>query len=181
MNGDQDFMENYFSIGKLVATFGVGGELVLRHSLGKKTALKGVETLFIEEKNNCFIPYFIEKTKIKNEREVYVKLEGIEKKETAQLLLQKEIYFNETDFHQYAAPNSYLSLLGYMVQEASHGMLGCIEEIIEMPLQMLAKLHYRSKELLIPLNEQTLVRIDKKGKRVFVDLPKGLLEVYLGQ
>ncbi|MEN9598951.1 MAG: hypothetical protein RL596_1262, partial [Bacteroidota bacterium] len=34
-------MENYIQIGKFVASFGVKGELILKHSLGKKSTLKG--------------------------------------------------------------------------------------------------------------------------------------------
>ena len=49
-------MTNYNSIGKIVATFGVKGEVVLHHQLGKKTSLKGLETIFIEEKKDEMLP-----------------------------------------------------------------------------------------------------------------------------
>ena len=39
----------YFKIGKLVAAFGIKGEMILKHSLGKKSALKGLKAIFIEE------------------------------------------------------------------------------------------------------------------------------------
>ena len=45
-------MNNYFKIGKMAATFGVQGEVILEHSLGKKTSLKGLETIFIEERKD---------------------------------------------------------------------------------------------------------------------------------
>ncbi|HEV8504674.1 MAG TPA: hypothetical protein VGQ53_04710 [Chitinophagaceae bacterium] len=54
----------YFKIGKFVAAHGVKGELLLKHELGKKTSLKGLQTIFIEEKKESFIPWFVEKTKI---------------------------------------------------------------------------------------------------------------------
>ena len=41
-------MDNYIQIGTLVATYGVEGELILRHNLGKKTSFKGVEAFFLE-------------------------------------------------------------------------------------------------------------------------------------
>jgi 16S rRNA processing protein RimM len=41
-------MNHYIHIGKFVASFGVKGELILKHALGKKTALKDVEALFVE-------------------------------------------------------------------------------------------------------------------------------------
>ena len=42
-------MSQYFKIGKFAASHGLLGELILQHSLGKKTTLKGLEALFIEE------------------------------------------------------------------------------------------------------------------------------------
>ena len=91
-------MNNYFKIGRLAATFGLEGELVLEHSLGKKTSLKGLENIFIEETKDSFLPYFIESTKIKNDKEVYVKLEGISAKETAKPFIKKEVWLHENDF-----------------------------------------------------------------------------------
>ena len=52
-------MNQYFKIGKLAASFGLKGDLVLQHSLGKKTSLKGLETIFLEEGKDNFMPYFI--------------------------------------------------------------------------------------------------------------------------
>ena len=34
-------MTEYFKIGKLVSVFGLKGELILQHNLGKKSSLKG--------------------------------------------------------------------------------------------------------------------------------------------
>ena len=41
-------MSQYFKIGKFAASHGLTGELILAHSLGKKTALPGLEALFLE-------------------------------------------------------------------------------------------------------------------------------------
>ena len=67
----------YFKIGRFVTTFGLKGELVLKHNLGKKSSLKGIKAVFIEEKKESFIPWFIESTKIKSEEEIYIKIEGM--------------------------------------------------------------------------------------------------------
>ena len=83
----------YFKIGKFVTVHGLTGELLLKHSFGKKTSLKGLQAIFIEEKKDSFIPWFIESAKSKNEEETYIKLEGIDTREAAAKLLQKEIWF----------------------------------------------------------------------------------------
>ncbi len=170
-------MDHYFKIGKLVATYGLQGELVLQHSLGKKTSLKGLETIFIEEKADSFLPYFIQSTKIKSEAEVYLKLEGIESKEAAKRLTQKEIWLLEDDFKKFAAGSAPISLLGYtMINEDED--LGEILEVIEQPHQLLCKILYKGKEALIPIHEEFLDKIDKKDRKVFVTLPDGLLDIY---
>jgi 16S rRNA processing protein RimM len=58
--------------------------------------------------------------------------------------------------------------------------LGPILEVIEQPHQVLCRLEIDSKEVLIPINEQTLNKVDHKNRCVFLTLPDGLLEVYLG-
>ena len=170
-------MENYFKIGKLVATYGLKGEIILQHSLGKKTSLKGLETLFIEEKKDSFIPWFMESAKIKSETETYVKLEGTDSKEAAHKLIQKEIWLLEDDFKKFAAASAPISLLGFTLINEEED-LGEILEIIEQPHQVLCKILLDGKEALIPIHEEFLDKIDKKRRRVYVTLPDGLLEIY---
>ena len=170
-------MPNYNSIGKIVATFGLQGEMVLKHSLGKKTTLKGLETLFIEEKKDEMLPYFIQSARIKNEEELYLKLEGIDVKERAQKLSQKEVWLSEDDFHQYAGKSAPISLLGYHIINDGED-IGEILEVIEQPHQLLCRIDLNGKEALIPVHEDTLGKMDKKKKQVHVSLPEGLLDIY---
>ena len=83
-------MTEYFKIGKLVSVFGLKGELILKHNLGKKTSLKGLEAIFIEEREDAFLPWFLESTKIKSAEELYIKLQDINTRETAAKLVRKK-------------------------------------------------------------------------------------------
>ena len=170
-------MDNYYKIGKLAATFGLEGQLILEHSLGKKTSLKGLENIFVEEKKDSFLPWFIESAKIKNDKEVYLKLEGISTKETAKQLVKKEVWLNENDFKKFAANAAPISLLGFMVINEEEE-LGEVCEVIEQPHQVLCKIMLNGKEALIPVHEDSLQQIDKKNRKLFVNLPQGLLDIY---
>jgi 16S rRNA processing protein RimM len=170
-------MIQYFKIGKFVATFGVEGKLVLKHSLGKKSSLKGLETIFLEERKDSFLPYFIESTTIKTDSEIYIKLEGTSTKEAAHKLTQKEVWLAEEDFKKFAAKSSPISLLGFhLINEGED--IGEILEVIEQPMQVLCKIMLNNNEALIPLHEETLQKVDKKKKEVHVILPDGLLDIY---
>ena len=135
-------MENYLSIGKLAATFGVKGEVVLEHHLGEDASLEGVVAIFIEEFTGKFIPYFIAGSKTKSGTEMILSLEGIESPESAK-------------------------------------RLSTVLEVIEQPVQILLRIEMEGKEVLVPLNESTLDKIDHKQEKIYVTLPDGLLDIYL--
>jgi 16S rRNA processing protein RimM len=168
----------YYKMGKLVAVFGLKGEMVLKHALGKKSSLKGLTAIFIEEKKESFLPWFVESAKIKSEEDVYIKLEGIDTREAAMKLMQKEVWIPEADFKKLAAKSAPGSILGYTIINDGEP-LSEILEVIEQPHQLLCRLEMNEKEVLIPLNEQTIGNIDHKKKHVNVSLPDGLLEIYL--
>ena len=45
--------------------------------------------------------------------------------------------------------------------------------------QLLGRIQIKGKDVLIPLHEQTLLKIDRKQKQVHVELPEGLLDVFM--
>jgi 16S rRNA processing protein RimM len=167
----------YFKAGKLVAIHGLKGELVLKHILGKKSSLKDVTAIFIEDKKNSFFPWFVEKTKIRSATEILLKLEGIDSREAAAALSQKEIWLTESDFKRLAARSAPASLLGYTILNKKE-TLSEILEIIEQPHQLLCRIELNKREVLIPLHEDFLKKIDHKKKEVLVELPDGLIDIY---
>ncbi len=170
-------MAQYFKIGKLAASTGLKGELILQHSLGKRTSLKGLDAIFLEDKKDSFLPYFIQTTQIKSETETILKLEGIDLMEVARKLTPKEVWLAEEDFNKYAARAAPIALLGYDLIDGENN-LGEIIEVIEQPHQVLCTILYKGNEALIPVHEKSLLKIDKKNRKVFVEVPDGLLDIY---
>ncbi len=170
-------MVQYFKIGRLVATFGLKGELILLHHLGKKTSLKGLEVIFLEEGKDNFLPHFIQSTAIKNDAEIFIKVEGIDTKEAAKKLTPKNVWLTEDDFKKYATKSSPISLLGFNLINDDED-LGEIIEVIEQPHQILCTILLGEKEALIPIHEESLKKIDQKNHKIYVTLPDGLLDIY---
>ena len=170
-------MQDYINIGKLVATFGLKGELILQHSLAKKLGLKGVEAIFVEQVKGSYLPYFLLTSKAKTHDETFVQLEGISTKEQAHRLISKQVWLLDADFRRLAGNSSPISLLGYKLFNEEE-YIGNIEEVIEQPHQVLLKITYKDNEALIPLHDETLDKIDRKKGEVYVTLPDGLLEIY---
>ncbi len=171
-------MKDYIHIGKIVASFGLTGEVILKHALGKKTILKDIDALFVEEVKGSYLPYFIESSKARNEEETYVKLESVNTKEAANRLSTRNVWLLDQDFRKLAGKTAAISLLGFELVSEDDGSLGPIEEVIEQPHQVLLRISLEGKEALIPLHAETLNKIDHTKKQVHVTLPDGLLDVY---
>lgn len=69
-------------------------------------------------------------------------------------------------------------LTGYTVVIKNDYPAGTITEVIENPGQLLLSvLSPENKEILIPLHKDFVVSINKKTKRIFMDIPDGLFDI----
>lgn len=171
-------MASYLKLGKIVSAHGLKGEVVLEHYLGKSSSLKNLEALYVEEKKGNLLPYFIQSAKKKTATEVLIQIEGIEVREKAQKLVTKIVWIPEEEFQRLASKSAPASLLGFTIIE-NNIALGEVIEVIEQPQQLVCKIIIQNKEVLIPLNEDTLIDIDNASQQVQVRLPEGLLAIYL--
>jgi 16S rRNA processing protein RimM len=173
-------MENsYRNIGKIVSVFGLKGEMIVQHHLGNKIAVAKIKVIFLEHKKDELLPYFVEAAKKKGEDDLYMKLEGIDSKEAASKFMRREVWMKEEEVQIHTRKNNPIGWVGYHAVDKGHD-LGPILEIIEQPHQVLGRLEIENKEVLIPINEHTLEKTDHKTRTLLLNLPDGLLEVYLG-
>ena len=152
--------------------------MIVLHHLGKKIAVSKIKVIFLEQKKDELLPYFIEYIRKKGDDELLLKLEGIDSKETATKFVRREIWLNEEEIQTHNHKNNPIGWVGYRILDQGND-LGPILEVIEQPHQVLCRIEIDTKEVLIPLNEQTLNKVDHKNKTVLLTLPDGLLDIYL--
>jgi 16S rRNA processing protein RimM len=169
---------NYTQIGKIVAAHGLKGDVILVHQLGKQSNLKGVTAIYLEDENKNLIPWFIEKASAKSVDEIILKLEDIHSRESAKAVYPKNVWLTEADFNKIVSKNAPIALLGFVVEEKGK-VIGVVQEVIEQPHQILCTVIYQGKEVYIPLHEDSLIKIDRKAKKILVNLPDGLLDIYI--
>lgn len=171
-------MSQYFRIGRFVAPHGLSGSLILKHSFGKATSLKGMEALFLEKGKENFFPYFIKSSTKRSDDEVLIELEGVHNREDALKFANKPVWVTEEDFRHFAKKTAAVSFLGYHIMDGKND-LGEVIEVMEQPQQVLCTIVYKGKEAMIPVHGENLEKLDKKNKVIHVSLPEGLLDIYL--
>jgi 16S rRNA processing protein RimM len=170
---------SYRNIGRIVSAFGLKGEVILQHRLGRQADPGPIRAVFLEQRKGELLPFFPESVRKKSDEEWYMKLEGFDTREQASRLLKHEVWIREEELNALAPGNNPIGWVGYSLLDGEKD-LGEILEVIEQPHQVLCRLEIRGKEVLVPVNEQTLNAIDHAGKKLQLSLPAGLLEVYLG-
>lgn len=161
-----------------MATHGLNGSLILTHIVGNSKWLKKEQVLMLEMQKGSFIPYFVAQCKAANDEEYIINIEEIDKVDSAKKLVTKHVYVDESVLSGYEK-QSPLLWIGFNLIDKKEGEIGVLEDVFQTGSQWLAKLTYKQKEILVPLIEQTIDKLDIKSKTIHMTLPEGLLEVYL--
>ena len=107
-------------------------------------------------------------------------LEDVDVIEKAQTLVRKKIYLPNSKKPE-RDPEEFLisDLKGFKVVDANEGELGEIKEIHEYPQQFVASVLYQEREILFPLSDDLIEEIDQDQNTLYVNLPEGLVDLYL--
>ena len=93
-------------------------------------------------------------------------------------MIKKHVYVNEDVLASFAK-DSPLLWIGFQVTDVNEGIVGVIEDVMQTSAQWLGKIIHQEKEVLIPLIPQMIRDVNIKTKRIIMELPAGLLEMYL--
>ena len=165
-------------IGKIVATHGLTGTVIMTHILDNAKWMKTGDVLQVEMQKGSYIPFFVEKCKPVAPGEYHADLEDIKTQVEAKKLVTKHVYVNEEVIAKHAGKTPLL-WIGFEVTDTTYGKLGILEDVMQTGNQWLGRIIYKEKEVLIPLIEQIIANINLKTKKLETDLPEGLIEIYL--
>lgn len=168
----------YFKVATIGKTKGLKGEIQLYVDFAGLEDIK-FNALFIDIAGKL-VPYFISAYKPSLKNTAYIYLEDIDTIEKATTLLKKDVYLpDKLKPKKKKEEFTLFNLKGFIANDIDEGELGTITEVYEYPQQIIAACDYKGTEILFPLNEHTVKSIDIVKNIVTVDLPEGLLDIYL--
>ncbi|NQV75086.1 MAG: 16S rRNA processing protein RimM [Bacteroidetes bacterium] len=171
-------IEDCFYIGYITKTKGLKGEVQVYFEYDEPADLP-LESVFAEI-NGKLVPFFISTYKLQNNQTGNFYFDDIDTIEKAQTLIRKKLYLSNS-LKPVREDDEFLitDLKGFIVHDQTVGELGNIIEIHEYPQQFVAVVSYKFKEIMFPLNDDLIVEIDEGKGILKVDLPEGLIDLYL--
>ena len=170
--------DKYFQLGRVVKVHGYKGELVILLDTDNPEEYANLKALFLNI-DGSLVPFWITSIRI-NENLAVVNLDDITEKESAIRLLKKEVFLpiqnlqiledNDFYFHE---------IIGFSVQDKKHGNIGMVADVLERPEQELIRILKGETEILIPLTDDMIRKVDRKNKTLHIITPDGLIELYI--
>jgi len=171
--------EDCFYLGKIVSKFSFKGEVLIKLDTDDPASYEKMESVFIAYNDNL-VPFFIKKSKLHKSDLLRVKFEDVESEEDADDLMKAELYLplallpklegNQFYFHE---------VIGFTVVDEGFGIVGVIKSINDTTAQALFEIDREGIEILIPMNDEFIQKIDRTQKKIFVSTPEGLIDLYL--
>tara|TARA_B100000609_G_C17153547_1_gene402219 strand:- start:72 stop:596 length:525 start_codon:yes stop_codon:yes gene_type:complete len=168
-----------YHLGNVIKTHGLQGEVILFLDVDDPEYYKKLESILIEI-NGKLIPFFIRSIQINHSRAT-VKLEEIDNVDAASDFVGKDVYLPLEKLPRLKEGQYYYhQLVGFEVLNDTQ-LIGKVTEIYHLATNDLIGVDHNGTEVLIPLEDEIVLKVDLENKQILTHLPDGLLNVYLDQ
>ena len=167
-------MLEYLSIGQIVNTQGVRGEVKVYPLTDDAARFDKLKEVYIESKNEM-IKYQVESAKhLKNT--VILKLKGIDTMNDAEKLRQLYIKVGRWDAVRLPKDTYFIcDIVDSEVFDIHGELLGKLQDVLRTGSNDVYVVREDKREILIPALKTVVKEINLQNKKIIVDLPEGLI------
>lgn len=171
--------EDCFFVGKIVKKFSFKGELLVKLDTDEPEQFIEMESVFVEL-HKKLIPFFISQSALHKSELLRVKFEEVDSEEAADVLIGKDLYLPLNLLPKLTGNQFYYhEIIGFKVEDVAYGPVGVITGVNDSTAQPLFEIDHEGKEVLIPVNDQFIVKVDRNTKTLHLNTPEGLIDLYL--
>ncbi|TXC81463.1 ribosome maturation factor RimM [Luteibaculum oceani] len=170
--------EDCFNLGKVTKIQGYSGNVICFLDTDQPGRYENLESVLLEIQQEL-VPFFIEQFRLKDgTQKAIVKFAEVDSEEEARSIVNCQLYLPLNQLPDLGENKFYFhEIIGFQVLMEGQP-LGTITEVLEYPNNELLQIHNGEKEILIPLREEFIQKVDKSEKTFQVSLPEGFLEAF---
>lgn len=171
--------EDCFYLGKIVKKYSFKGELLIKLDTDEPAIYENLDAVFVDLRNN-FLPFFIESSQLHKSELLRVKFEEVNTEADADSLLKCDAYLPLEFLPKLEGDKFYFhEVIGFTVEDVNFGKVGTIKSINDSTSQSLFEIDRDGIEILIPMNDEFIKKLDKENKTILVETPEGLIDLYI--
>lgn len=171
--------EDCFYLGIIVRKHSFRGEVVIKLDTDEPELYADLNTVFVSLGGNL-LPFFIEKSLLQKGNQLRVKFEDVSTEHDADAILKAEVFLPLELLPELTGNKFYYhEIIGFTVEDIHYGKVGILEGINDSTAQALFEIKNGVKEILIPMIDDFIKKVDRKNKNIVIEAPDGLIEMYL--
>lgn len=168
-----------FYLGTIVKKYSFRGEVLVKLDTDQPELYENLDAVFIDLRNNL-IPFFVEECKLHKSELLRIKFEEVDTEQDAESLLKYDLYLPLESLPKLEGDKFYFhEVIGFSIQDKNFGKVGIIKGINDSTAQPLFEIDREGTEILIPVNDDFIKKVDRKNKLILVETPDGLIDLYL--
>ncbi len=168
-----------FYLGKIVKKYSFKGEVLAKLDTDQPELYENMDAIFVELRNNL-VPFFIESSQLHKSELLRLKFEDVDSEQDADSLIKCDLYLPLELLPKLEGDKFYFhEIFGFKIHDKNFGHVGIIKSINDSTAQALFEIDREGTEILIPMNDEFILKVDKKNKTIFVETPEGLIDLYL--
>ena len=170
--------EECFFLGTIVGKYSFKGEILAKLDTDNPDSYLNIDSLLIETQKGL-VPYFIDRSRLHKSSLLRLKFEGIDSESEADSLIKKDLflplnmlpplYGNQFYFHE---------ITGFTAIDQFEKEIGSIKNVNDSGPQPLFVIDSEGTEILIPVHDNFIKNLNRKEKKMHLDLPEGLLDIF---
>ena len=175
-------LDECFELGFIVKPHGLKGQLVTQLDVDDAATYDKLKTVYLAlpAAPTKLTAYGVERVNPQGGLRVLLKLRGIERIEEAEPLRGAKLWLPLSELPALDENQFYFhDVIGFQVIDETEGALGVVENFYELPQQDVLAMRYQDQEVLIPVVDELVSHADMAARQLFVNLPEGLLDIYL--
>lgn len=171
--------DDFYYLGKILKPHGNKGHVLVLLDVDDPDDYAGLDTVYLDLHGER-VPFFIESFELKHNRKAALRFEDFTSPEDAEALKGLEMYLPAKALPKLKGNRFYYhEIKGFRVNDMKYGEIGVVREVLEMPQQPLLQVMHGGKEILIPVVDEIIRKIDRRRRILTIDAPEGLIGIYL--
>jgi len=172
--------KDYFELGYIAKTHGLDGKVQAFFNVENPDYYSEINAFFLFEGGD-YVPYFIDEISAVGDKKFHIRIEDVVNKSDAEAFKGAKLFLPVDLLPELDEGEQYLhDSIGFSVVDATHGLVGELESYVDAGPQLIMLVDANGKEVMIPVHDDIVKATDYENKIVQVDLPNGLLDLYLG-
>ncbi|NVK03799.1 MAG: 16S rRNA processing protein RimM [Flavobacteriia bacterium] len=169
--------EDCFVLGTITRQHGYKGDVVAKIDTDRPEHYENLESVLLLQ-GGGLIPFFITHSQLLKKDQLLLRFEESKSAKEADAFMGKDLYLPLASLPKLEGKSFYFhEIEGFEVLDHDE-VIGIAQDVMDRPGQPVLRVMHEESEILIPLVDEFIDKIDRSTRKLYLQVPEGLVDLY---